>query len=525
MNPEPKPLWSKKTLLFLILIILILPGLVLPGIGSDKNTAGTPGDTPETRIILFHINDMHANIDNFAKIAWYVEQEKKNNPQAHVFFLNAGDNFSGNPVADQYQPKGEPIFQLLNRMGFSALELGNHEFDYGQDRLKAFIDGAKFPILCANIDLRRKGPQFPKPQPYTVLETPDGIKIAVLGLVQVENSTGIPDTHPSRLDGFCFSDPLETAKKYRFLKKENDIFIALTHLGIEDDERLIKEISELDAIVGGHSHSQVDHPGEPDGLFIAQAGSKAKYLGRLELIVKNRQIVKKSGQLIEVAPIQKEIPELRQMIDDFNKNPVLYQEIAVLPRPLNHALEVGNLVCDAMRNHFNLDIVIQNSGGIRVNHLDSTIILKDIYAIHPFENRMVQFKMTPAEIRSLIVSGYERHQRLEFLVSGLQYVIKVTPGNKVKAVELNDENGRLLEESKTYSVGLNDYVSSVYPFNHQDPGQSTTETVNEALIQYLKQEKNIPLCQGNQCLRMRVIHAEEEPVNKDDSKENKNPYR
>ncbi|UCH93425.1 MAG: bifunctional metallophosphatase/5'-nucleotidase [Candidatus Aminicenantes bacterium] len=482
-----------------VLCISILVGLILPCIqGCGKPEPGWQY-TGETRIILFHVNDMHARINNIARIAWYVQQEKKRIPKASVFFLNAGDNFSGNAVVDQYDPKGEPILQLMYRMGYDAMVLGNHEFDYRQQVLKRFIEKANFPIICANANLKGEKESFPQPPPFTILKTSAGIKIAVLGLIEVNKHTSIPDTHPNGVKGFTFSHPIETAKKYRYLKKESHVFIALTHLGIDTDELLAQEMGELDLIIGGHSHSQIHHPFEINGVMIAQAGGNARYLGRIELILKEGQLVKKSGKLIEVATIKGKIPQLEEMIVKFNNSPVLNQVIAVLPRSLPRKYEVGNLLCDALRKHFNLDIVFHNYGGIRVNQLGPIVKLKDIYDLHPFENRMVQFEMTPAEIRSLIQSSYERYNKLDLLVSGIAYIVKRTSRGEVKDVELRDETGELLDETKTYTVGMNDFMASTYEFIHRDPGKSLMVTVNDAFIQYLKQEKDV--CKGIKGIR------------------------
>ncbi len=211
--------------------------------------------------------------------------------------------------------------------------------------------------------------------------------------------------------------------------------------------------------------------------------------------------------MIEVASIKKENPELKKMITAFNNNPVLNRVITTLPRPVKGILEVGNLTCDAIRKHFNLDIAFHNSGGVRVNYLAPTIKLKDIYAAHPFDNRVVQYRMAPSEIRSLIKSDYERHKRVDLLVSGIRCTIKLTSGGNVKVVELKDEKGQLLDETKTYTVGMNDYMAGTYKFSHQDPGKTLMVTVNDAIIQYLQQEKNA--CKGIEKPRMLVVNVDD----------------
>ena len=129
----------------LILIVLVI---FFVGVGC---THGKKSDVSENeiRIVIFHINDIHGQIKNFAKIHRIIEQER--NKGSNVFFMSAGDNFSGNPYVDQYVPKGEPILELLNYLGCNVQALGNHEFDYGQEILKNYISRANFTVICANV--------------------------------------------------------------------------------------------------------------------------------------------------------------------------------------------------------------------------------------------------------------------------------------------------------------------------------------------------------------------------------------
>ena len=103
----------------------------------------------ETQIIIFSTNDMHGSIDNFAKIASYIQKERAKNP--NILILSGGDMFSGNPVVDQYPEKGFPMIDLMNRIGYQYEIFGNHEFDYGQEVLNRRMEQANFQFLCANM--------------------------------------------------------------------------------------------------------------------------------------------------------------------------------------------------------------------------------------------------------------------------------------------------------------------------------------------------------------------------------------
>ncbi len=476
-----------KSLILLVFLALLLPGQWnYGGTGTTQNT--------ETEIVIFHLNDIHAQIDNFAKIAWFLKEERKKNP--NVFLLNAGDTFSGNPVVDMYKPKGEPISALLNDVKVDVAALGNHDFDYGQERLKAVMEQAVYPTLCANIKVdAKKGAIIPQLKPYTVLKTAGGIKIAVLSIVQRGRESGIPATHPKNLAGLTFSWGIEAAKEYRHLKKENDVFIALTHMGFDSDGRLADEMGELDVIVGGHSHTTVKDPKVINGVLVAQAGSNARYIGRIRLTVKDGKVIRKSGDLVQVKSLVNEIPEIKEKIEVFNNNPELDRVIATLPVVVEGKDPLGNLITDAIRGMHKLDIAFHNGGGIRAPRLGQAVRLKDVYKLLPFGNDVIRFEMSTAEVREFIANDYEKHKEFDLRVSGIGCTVVVKPAAEgkveVTSVELRDVSGALLDEGKRYSVGINNYVASVYKFTHEDPGKALQTTLAQTLIDYLRKGGDI----------------------------------
>ncbi|MCP4216710.1 MAG: bifunctional metallophosphatase/5'-nucleotidase, partial [bacterium] len=466
-------------LMVCLISVILIPGTLFPG----TNATETKKDDTETKIVIFHVNDLHGKINYLAKAGWVIEEERKKTKD--VFLFNAGDNFSGNPVVDQYEPKGKPILELLNTLKIDAQTLGNHGFDYGQERLAEIISASKYPILCSNADM--SATKIPRPKTYTLLETAGGLKIAVLGFVEVGKDDGIPSTHPDKVKGIVFSSWMENVKKYRHLREKCDIFICLSHLGKDEDELLAKEMPELDIIIGGHSHTRIYEPKNTHGAFIAQAGSYGRNLGRIELLVKNGKITSIKGRLIDLKKIKNEIPEMKKQIAAFNKNPHLERVIATIPNPIEGKKPLGNLITDAIRSVHKLDMAIHNDGGIRAYRIEKDVQLKNIFKLLPFGNDVVKFNLTTKEIKSLIVYGYEKYGEIDIMVSGLRYTVRTTAAKKVKDVILKDEAGNLLsDENKTYTVGMNNYIASAYRFAHKDPGKSLQSTTAQTLIEYLK---------------------------------------
>lgn len=463
-------------------VLLVFAVLALmPACGGEKAPTGT------TKLIILHVNDVHAKIGKFAKIAGYAAKIKKENPDADVLLLNGGDNFSGNPAVDLYEPKAEPMYRLMGMMGFDAMAIGNHDFDYGQEPLKRFMDNVGCACLLANI--QSNSPLLPQPQAFTVIKTKNHLKIAILGLLQVSKSTGFPSSHPKNLTGLTFMDPIETALKYRHLRNENHVFLALSHMGFRNDVILADKMSELDLIVGGHSHTRITEPEETSGVLITQAGGNGYYVGHIELTLENGKVIEKKGRLIDTRDIAEEDLKIKELADKYNDNPALNKVVTELPFSPKGKMELGNLITDGLCRLHNLDIAFHNNGGIRARFLPQAVKVKDIYALHPFSNLVVMIKMTPAEIRSLIINDYNRGKRADLQVSGLTVTITAGEDLLVKELKLSDTKGNPLDENKSYTVAMNSFMASSYKFDHQDPGTSLGITNAQSLKKFLEEQQ------------------------------------
>ncbi|MCJ7523758.1 MAG: bifunctional metallophosphatase/5'-nucleotidase [Candidatus Aminicenantes bacterium] len=458
----------------------LLP-LVLLAVFGFLSCASLPPAPADTRIVIFHSNDVHGKIDNYAKVAAIIAAERKSGVE--VFYFCAGDNFTGNPVIDQYVPPGEPMLELLNRLGLDLLCPGNHEFDFGLENLKKFAVRARFPFVCANI---QAGDLLPLLRPSVVLKTASGIRIAVFGLIQIEAGNGLPSTHPDKVKGLVFSEPLTKAREFKSLRAGNHVLIGLTHIGYEDDLRLARQMPELDLIIGAHSHTRVDPAENVNGVLVAQAGSDNKFLGRIELLVRGGRVVEKKGGLIELNGPMAEDAEVKDMIARFNSNPAFAKVIVTAPLAIAGKEALGSLMTDAMCHVHGLDIAFQNGGGIRLNRLPQQITIKDIYTLDPFGNQVVEIAMTPAEIRGLIKNSFEKGGNIDLQVSGITYVVRTDDARQIKEIRLSAADGMPLDENRQFKVGISSYVASAYDFSRQDPGHSLQSTTAEALIRYLQ---------------------------------------
>jgi len=466
---EPKIMRSKNLLIVSIMVILSLLAL---GIFLTAET--------EIKITIFHLNDIHGNIDNFGKIAHIVDMERSKNP--NVFLVHAGDNFSGNPVVDQYEPKGEPLLILMNKMKFNAGAIGNHDFDYGKKILKSFIERAEFPMLCANI--KSNDPDFPQPVPYKIFKLTGGIQMILLGLIQMDAHSGIPSTLPDNVKGLQFFKGVEYAKKFSHLKTENNVFIALSHLGYSEDKKLAQNMGELDVIIGGHSHTLVENPSLENGVLIAQAGAYLDYLGRVDIVIRGKKIISKHGSVIDLDKIDKSNREIDALVKDFNNKGSLNKVLAVIDATISGRHDLGLMVTDALREDLGLDMIFYNKGGIRIDELSGEIKAKDIYTMHPFGNYIVEMLMDTSEIKDLIKNDFEGHRGTDIIPSGVTYRVTRDLNKKVSKVELFDLNGYPIPDDKKFRVGMNNYIVSSYKFSHKDPGRSTNAKTVDVMIRF-----------------------------------------
>ncbi|BDD04811.1 2',3'-cyclic-nucleotide 2'-phosphodiesterase (5'-nucleotidase family) [Aureibacter tunicatorum] len=436
---------------------------------SNKNQSSSEN----TEMIILHTNDMHAKIDNFPRLAFVVDSIRSTNP--NVILVSAGDLFSGNVYVDQYEPKGKPIIDLMNEVGFELNVLGNHEFDYGQNILNDRIAQANFPMVCAN--LRNINAELKPMKAYEYLTFSNGTKVAFLGLLEAFVDS-IPSCHPNKVHGLKFDNPLEVASDYAFLQDSADLYIALSHMGYEYDLKLAENNPEIDAVIGGHSHTKLDTGEWVNSVLVTQTGSYVKDLGVLRIKPGKTGKYEIKSEMISLSN-GTEDRQIREKVTSYIENPYFKEKIHELDLALNGDDDLGRLMTDAFRVQGNADFGMQNSGGIRVKSFDAgAVTIGDVFALDPFGNDLLVLEMTNEEIKSLIMNGYkDRGEKVK--VSGLEYEIKEGK------VNLFDTEGNTMPE-KRYKVAMNDYMYNAFEFDHVNSAKASGITTTEALIIYLK---------------------------------------
>lgn len=475
---------NKKKLLLVLALVAVVLFLVLRNNSHEGTDTRENKETPtatqdETVIAILSVNDMHASIDQFPKFATMVDSLRGVYPDMLLF--SAGDNRTGNPVNDQYDPVNYPMIELMNRTGFDLCTVGNHEWDGDIFNLQNDIERAKFPFLCANVFIPQTVNLDIKP---FVTMNHQGVKMAVVGLIEVRHD-GIPGAHPDKLKEVSFKRPEAVLPDYKYLRNENDVVILLSHCGLEDDMELAQANPWLDAIIGGHTHTLVENPSETNGVLITQSGSHLKNATLVKLRVKDHKVIGKEAIVLDVNKVRKEKPEIKQLVNEFNDAPALNEPIAIAKTKFETPEELGCLITDALREISGADFAFQNTGGVRVNYLkEGPIRVKDVYSIDPFNNEVVVYQMTGAQVKKYILNSYRKNGGYPSYVSGMTYRVS----DDGSTVWINDAN---FSTRSLYKVAMNSYMASTVNIESEDDGQSTFMTSEEMMIEFLRKHKEV----------------------------------
>ena len=451
--------------------------------GCDSPTETQTKATPqgETEIVILSVNDMHSSIDQFPKFATMVDSLRAVYPDMLLF--SAGDNRTGNPVNDQYNPVNYPMIELMNRTGFDLCAVGNHEWDGNIINLQHDIERADFPFLCANVCIPDTVNLDIKP--FVTLER-QGVKIAVVGMIELSQD-GRPGAHPNNLKKVRFKRADKVLPQYQYLRNQNDVVILLSHCGLDDDRELAQANPWLDAIIGGHTHTLIERPTETNGVLITQAGSHLKNATLMKLRVKDHKVMGKEAIVLNINKVRKEKTEIKRLVDGFDDAPALNEAIATAKTKFETKDEIGCMIADALREMSGADFAFQNTGGVRVNYFKKgPITVKDVYTIDPFDNDVVVYQMTGEQIKRFIINSYRKNGGFPSYVSGMTY--KISDDGKSVWVEMDKAS---FSTKKTYKVAMNSFMASTVSFESVDDGQSMFKTSEEMMIEFLRKHKTV----------------------------------
>jgi len=403
--------------------------------------------------------------------------------------LDGGDFSQGS--YESGMTKGTTMVNVMNNVGYDAVEVGNHEFDWSKKDLKNMADRAKFDILGANISSGKPG-EIGNIKPYTIKEI-NGVKVGILGLITPDTSE---KAKGKNLEGITIGNSIETAEKYiKEMKKGGaDLVVVLSHQGTEKDRELAGSVRGIDVIVGGHSHTETEKPEEVKGTLIVQAGSHGESVGNLSLEVdsETKKIRSFNNQIVPVnADEIKPDPEVEKIIKpalkkaEEKKAEIVGKSSVPLTHERKEAKEtvLGNVITDAMRDSTGADIALINSGGIKADIPEGNITFGNLHDALPYESHLVTMELTGQEIKNLMENSAARDSN-NLQVSGIS--MNIDREKKVSNIMIG---GKPLVPEKKYRVTADDFLASGgdnYEIFTEGKNVTPGPFVIESLQKYLK---------------------------------------
>ena len=455
----------------------------------------------------------------------------------YMLLLSGGDINTGVPESDLQN--AEPDFRGMDRIGYDAMAVGNHEFDKPVPVLMQQRKWIHFPMLSANIYQDGKR-MF---DPYAMFNL-GGVKVAVMGLTTDDTAKMV---NPAQIKGIEFKSPIaEAAKLVPELRQQADIVIAATHMGhyadgnhgvnAPGDVEMARAVKGLDLIVGGHSQNPVCMKAEnvrddayvpgaacaPDrqnGAWIVQAHEWGKYVGRADFEFRNGKLKLAKYQLIPVnlkktvktadgktekVPYTELIPEdnkLRSFLKAYQDKG--QAELGVKVGELSAKLEgdrsvvrgqptnLGVFVGEAMMARTQADFAVINSGGIRDSLPAGVVSYKDVLKVFPFGSTLAYVDMSGVEALDYLKAAARMTPGAGAFAQFAGVRLRIVGGELQQA----EVAGKAIASAKRYRVAINSFMASGgdgYPKMMEHPGYVNTGFVDaEVLKDYVAKHSPI----------------------------------
>jgi 2',3'-cyclic-nucleotide 2'-phosphodiesterase (5'-nucleotidase family) len=420
-------------------------------------------------------------------------------PSCETLLLDAGDLFQGTPASNLSY--GRPVVDYYNRMGYAAAALGNHEFDWGTDSLRARMRQAKFGIFGANV--RYTDGRDVKWIPNDTIVRRGATRIGIIGVSTVTTPT---TTRAANVVGLRFDDPAPIVDSIgtALRKRGANFVIVIAHAGAscgrdgttecggEIIDLARKITTKVDAIVSGHTHTLVNT--EVKGIPIVQARSSGRAIDVLDIPLGGNTDLPVRHQVRELATDTiKPDPAIDSIVRRAVAQvaPLVDQHVATIPATLarqGSQYPLGNLIADSQRWAAKGDVAIMNNGGIRTELRAGEATYGSLFEIQPFGNVLYSLTMTGAQLRGLIEAMLAKS--VNDHVSGM--TIKYDPakpaGSRIVSVTMAD--GTPLSDTKSYNVIVNDFIATGGEAYNAGGRATASKPLNivdlDALIGYLK---------------------------------------
>ncbi len=396
--------------------------------------------------------------------------------------VDGGDQFQGTLYYTYY--KGAVAAEMMNRMGYDAMTVGNHEFDDGPEVLRGFVDAVDFPVLMSNADYSGEPLLSDVIRKSVVIER-GGERLGLIGLTPHDT-----DELASPGKNVIFTDPVAAvqAEVDRLAAEGVNRIIVLSHSGYVVDQRIAAETTGVDVIVGGHSNTLLSNTSERaagpyptmvGNTAIVQAYAYGRFLGELnvtfdddgnlteavgEPLIMDASVTEDEGIRARIAELGRPLEEIR--------NRVVAESAEAIEgnRSICRVQEcpMGNLVADAMLERVKdqgVTIAIANSGGLRASIDAGEVTMGEVLTVLPFQNTLSTFQVSGQTVIDALENGVSQVEEVAGRfpqVAGLRFAwdASVAPNeSRIVAVLVADGDTWVpIDPAATYYLVSNNYV-------------------------------------------------------------------
>ncbi len=442
------------------------------------------------KITILHSNDLHGDflaekldeklVGGVSMLSGYIEKTRRE--EKNVIYAIAGDMFRGSVIDSEY--KGLSTIEIMNALAPDIVTIGNHEVDYGIAHLLFIEKCARFPIINANLYIKNTGTRLFTP--YKILKI-DGMNILFIGIITQDV---INQTKSESLIG-SFIDTLAAAAEVgKICNAHNsidiDFTVLLTHIGFEEDKKLARQLDPawgVDLIIGGHSHTFLEHAAEENGIVIAQAGTGTDQIGRFDIVV-DTDLNCIDTYTWRSVPITDETCPRNEMMEDVicqftSRTDEKYGRIVArfrkqLTHPeRNQETALGNLFADIFTESLGIDIMLLGSGSVRTEQLGPLVTYGDLIETFPYNDQIHMFKVTGAQLRHMLhymfrEDAFLNHTEFYQVPKSLRIVYD----REEKKILSLTFKGKEVEDEDTYTVGLQNFhfqnIASFFDITHEE---------------------------------------------------------
>ena len=487
----------KKIILVVLSLILVL------GMFPTVTFAEATSDD----IIILYENDVHCAVEGYSKLSAMKKELKQT--YEHVGVVSCGDYIQGSSLGSI--SRGEYIIELMNLVGYDAVTLGNHEFDFRLDRLEELVAlMATKPVCCNFQEIGKDTSYF---DPYKIVSYGD-VDIAYIGITTPSTiSSSSPAQFKDENGNYKYS--FNPTTLYEVVQKNIDAaeaegaeyIIAISHIGyaedeiygdLEDVEDLIKNTDGLDVVLDAHSHSVIEGieitDKEGNEVLLSSTGTKFENIGKLT--ISNGEI---TTELIKTEDYQGADPDVDAKLNEINgeyatlgERKVAFSQVDLITHDADNnrlvrtsETNLGNLCADAVRYAMDADVGYMNGGGLRAAIQNGDITFNDLLSVFPFNNTVVLAEVSgqtlkdmmemavmswPAEDGSFphlsgITFSVNKAIPSSVVVNELEEFVEISGEYRVYDIEVFDkETGKYepLSLSKTYTLAASNYFLLEY---------------------------------------------------------------